>query len=117
MKKLKTDFNKNDMKYIQVKWTAAVAMYQLSSLESDAPAGYEVWDIPIQNASKVTYSDGRLVNFVERERPPKNSEFGISYRSKTFIRRDLADKYYNLLISTKPNSPEFKLRLREMGMV
>jgi len=48
MIKLKEEFNKNDMKFVQVKRTDTVTMYQLKSLESGVPAGYEVWDIPIQ---------------------------------------------------------------------
>ena len=105
MKKLKTEFNKNEMRYIQVKRTGTVAMYQLRSIESGACAGYEVWDIPIQQAVIRKMPDGKEVLYEHKERPVGNEEFGIKFRSKSFMREDLFLKYYDLLVNTKPNSP------------
>lgn len=63
------------------------------------------------------YARGKLILTTPYTGPPKNSEFGIAYRSKAFIKKELAEGYYNLLKSTSPNSTEFKLGLKEMGLI
>jgi hypothetical protein len=85
MNKLKEQFRLNGLPYTLLKRNEVVAMYGIGGTYTDEISNYEVDVIYI-----------RKDRFGERERIAKNDDFGRD-RSRCYIKKDLADKYFDKL--------------------
>jgi hypothetical protein len=91
MKTLKTQFRMNELPYTLLKRNDVVALYGIGGTFTDEIFHYEVDMIYIR---KDKYGD--------REAIADNENFG-RYRSRCFIRKDLADKYFEKLTTDLQN--------------
>jgi hypothetical protein len=91
MDKLKANFRLNDLSYTLLKRNDLVAMYGIGGTYTDEISHYEV---------DVIYH--RKDRYGEREHIAKNDDFGRD-RSRCYIRKDLAYKYFDKLTTELMN--------------
>jgi uncharacterized membrane protein len=101
--KLPTTKVKNGYKYIQVKRTEDVAMYEMknSDYPEDTSVAYEVFKIvvgkPYTLVQKHGNKKGEISNYPSAEKFPGNESFGLS--AWCYNSLDMADKKYNQICS------------------
>jgi hypothetical protein len=91
MNKLKEHFRMNGLPYTLLKRNEVVAMYGIGGTYTDEISNYEVDVIYI-----------RKDKYGEREHIAKNEDFGRD-RSRCYIKKDLADKYFDKLTTELMN--------------